>query len=207
MKLKKKYTYVCVGNGLLGIIQVYAVMNSVLDDGIHMLQYYTELSNLFSGFVALAMAYYAYQYYKNESKIPMRIRNLRFTTVCLTTITFLVAVFVLGRTFGYSWILFHGQMLYTHTICPILSFILFVFFEKEPPLKKEAILQTLLPTALYGMVVIPLNILKVMVGPYPFLRVYEQPWYVSILWFVGIGIFAYGLAKSIYYLSQTNWDK
>jgi hypothetical protein len=31
-----------------------------------------------------------------------------------------------------------------------------------------------------------LNVLKVLEGPYPFLYVYKQPWYVSVGWAVGI---------------------
>ena len=207
MTKRETYKWVYIGNGLLGFLQVFWVLNSVIDKGIWMLQFYTELSNLFSGFVAIAMAYYAYRYYKNGKEIPEGIRNLRYITVCLTTITFLIAFLVLGRTFGYKWMLFRGEFLFTHTICPFLSFLLFVFLEKEPPLKKEAIILTLLPTALYGMVVIPLNILRIMKGPYPFLMVYEQPWYSTFFWLIGIGLLSYAVARVIYDLNQTNWNE
>ncbi|HPF53799.1 MAG TPA: hypothetical protein PLM48_04040 [Clostridia bacterium] len=38
------------------------------------------------------------------------------------------------------------------------------------------------PTLLYAIVIIILNIAKLLVGPYPFLHIYEQPWYMSIVW-------------------------
>ena len=34
--------------------------------------------------------------------------------------------------------------------------------------------------------ILPLNILRVIVGPYPFFEVYHQPVYVSVLWAVGL---------------------
>ena len=39
---------------------------------------------------------------------------------------------------------------------------------------------------LAAAVILPLNILRVIVGPYPFFEVYHQPVYVSVLWAVGL---------------------
>lgn len=187
---------------IVGLLQVVVVLDSVRTSGTRMLRYYTELSNLLSGFVILIYAYYLYQKENQGIEIPQWIHQARFTTVCLTTITFLIALFVLGPSFGYIWILFHGQMKYTHTFCPIVSFLLYLFLEREPELPKHAILFTLLPTILYGIVIIPLNILRIIKGPYPFLHVYEQPWYITVLWvFIILGL-GYGIAWMINYLQQ-----
>ena len=43
-----------------------------------------------------------------------------------------------------------------------------------------------IPTVIYAVVVVILNILKLLEGPYPFLYVYKQPWYISLVWAVGI---------------------
>lgn len=206
MDKKSRYQFIWIGSLLLGILELVVVLDSVLDDGIRMLQYYTELSNLISGIVLLISSYHTYRYLKEDIEIPEWIRIARFTTVCLTSITFLIALFVLGPTYGYVWILFHGQMIFTHTICPILSFLLFVIFEKEPPLNEKAVIYSLLPTILYGLITIPLNILRVMHGPYPFLYVYEQSWYTSILWVIGILVFAFFLAKGIFYLNRKDYS-
>ena len=44
------------------------------------------------------------------------------------------------------------------------------------------------------LVMIPLNYFRVLEGPYPFLKVHNQPWYMSILWFLAIGLVSFGIA-------------
>ena len=58
--------------------------------------------------------------------------------------------------------------------------------EREPHLPRSDVRWALLPTLAYAAVILPLNILRVIVGPYPFFEVYHQPVYVSVLWAVGL---------------------
>jgi hypothetical protein len=44
------------------------------------------------------------------------------------------------------------------------------------------------------LVMVPLNYFRVVEGPYPFLKVHNQPWYMSILWFLAISLVAFGIA-------------
>ena len=44
----------------------------------------------------------------------------------------------------------------------------------------------MVPTLLYGVVAIILNVLRVWHGPYPFLYVYEQPVWLTAVWVVVI---------------------
>ena len=60
---------------------------------------------------------------------------------------------------------------------------------------------SLLPTAVYAVCSTTGNALKIMNGPYPFLRVYEQPLYMSVIWFVLILSLAYIIALVIYKIS------
>jgi len=55
----------------------------------------------------------------------------------------------------------------------------------------------LIPTIIYAIISIILNILKVMDGPYLFLHVYNQPIYASVLWIIGILGGAYLIALGI----------
>lgn len=41
---------------------------------------------------------------------------------------------------------------------------------------------------------VPLNYFRVLEGPYPFLKVHNQPWYMSILWLFAIILVAFGIA-------------
>lgn len=165
---------------LLALMGMGSVIYSTIVHGPQMLQYYTELSNLFGAAAAGIMAYYLFRGYET----PLWLKRFRFIGVCLTTVTFLVVIFVLAPQFGFLWILFSGQMKFTHTLCPLLSALLFVLYEKEPPLRKKDCVLAVLPTVLYGAVTLTLNYMKLMYGPYPFLHVYEQPWFMTVIWVI-----------------------
>lgn len=62
----------------------------------------------------------------------------------------------------------------------------FLFFEPGERLEKKDLKYGIIPTVIYGITVLMLNILKIKSGPYPFFYVYHQPVIVSILWFAGI---------------------
>ena len=82
-------------------------------------------------------------------------------------------------------------MLYHHTLCPVLAIISFVFLERYENLHA---IQGLYFTAIYGIIMISLNILKIVEGPYPFLLVHNQPIIHSIIWTVLIFAITYAIA-------------
>lgn len=183
---------------LLACMGLGSVTCSVITRGLQMLQYYTELSNIIGAAGAGIMAYYLFRSYK----IPLWLKRFRFVGVCLITVTFLVVIFVLAPQFGFLWILFSGQMKYTHTICPILSAVLFVLFEKMPALARKDCIPAVYPTMLYGTVTLVLNYLNLMYEPYPFLHVHEQPWYMTLFWIVMILGGSYLIALAFYRTGQ-----
>ena len=188
---------IIIGNTILAILEIYAVGWSLITNGLGTLQYYTELSNLFSGIVSIYVVYQIHQH----GDMSLLAKVLRYMAVCLTTITFLVVITVLGPIYGYVWILFSGTMIWTHTLCPLLSSFLFLFVERQPQLEKRHILLSLWPTFGYGIVAIILNICHLIVGPYPFLMVLEQSILTSILWALALLAGAYIISLAYYY-----WD-
>ena len=62
------------------------------------------------------------------------------------------------------------------------------------PVEKRDSRLAMIPTAIYMLVMVPLNYFRVVEGPYPFLKVHNQPWYMSILWFFAISLVAFGIA-------------
>jgi len=110
-----------------------------------------------------------------------------FATVCLS-LTFLTVVFVLVPMMSHGDIvssakamLLSREMVFHHLICPVLSFGSFVFWEDHYLRTKDAV-KALVPTIMSGLVTGTANALGVMEGPYPFLRVPDQPWWQSVLW-------------------------
>lgn len=160
------------------------------------LQYYTQLSNIFSMLAALFVAFFAARdLVKNTDSTPKWVRISKFSSACCLIQTFLVTMFVLapmGMMGGFVPIMFEGANLYHHFLCPIVSVLSLVILERGEKLTLKHCVYALVPTLLYGVVSVTLNILKVWHGPYPFLYVYEQPFYMSIIWAVVIlgGAFA-----------------
>ncbi len=175
--MKKKERYAFYAHILLAVLEAGAIIASFHENPLRMLRYYTEDSNILS---LISSLFYIFYYCRGE--IPRYVRSMRLISVCMLSLTLIVVLLMLGPMYGYRFV-FYGSQLYLHLICPLLSIAILLFLERNTLEEKDAVC-ALYPTLLYGMIVIPLNILKIMDGPYPFLRVYHQPVYMSVLWIV-----------------------
>ena len=99
-------------------------------------------------------------------------------------------------------LLFSPKLLFHHTLCPILCIISFVLFENEYKIKKKYILYSLIPTFLYAIIFIFLNAFNIVNGPYFFLKVNNQPIYMSIIWFFAIMSLAAGISSLLWFLNK-----
>lgn len=179
--------------GILGSVQEIQ-MNDV-----QMLQYYTTLSNLFIAFCCGMHICYTIGMAENRP-VPKWFGCMKFYGVVCMMVTFFVVIFILAPMEGrYSRLLTEGPLLYQHTICPLLSiFSLLLWDYRQIQWKFSMTYISLLPTAVYAVCSTTGNALKIMNGPYPFLRVYEQPLYMSVIWFVLILSLACIIALVIY---------
>lgn len=165
--------------------------------------YYTQDSNLLELFASAVFLLDAARRLKQGKTEPSRwVRALSYAAACMLTVTLLVVIFILSfmkGTGGLKHLLFDGDLLYVHFLCPLGALIGFLFLEKTPPLTKTNLLIALLPTFLYAAVTILLNALRIMRGPYPFLYVHEQPLYMSFFWALavigGATLITWGLKK------------
>lgn len=126
------------------------------------------------------------------------VRTLKYAATCCTTITLLVVLTPLvigidnftggtreiGMFAAVSRVLLHDSAVFMHLLCPVLALVSLFAFERErcAHLCFGAVLWAELPTALYAAVTTPLNIARVIYGPYFFLHVYEQPVWQSVMW-------------------------
>jgi hypothetical protein len=160
--------------------------------------YYTQDSNalaLIAAVLFICSAMWQAQGRKNK-KFDKFVRMLKYTAVVSVTITFVVVITILSWTTNYSlWqLLTQHSMLYHHTICPILCIVSFLWCEQYNYQKKHA-WAGISFTLIYAAVTIFLNLIGELVGPYPFLKIYSQPWWASVLWCTIILGGAYGLAR------------
>ncbi len=206
MTEKTKSLLALMGNLIVVVLELISLPSVFLDSGLKMIQYYTEDSNLFALVACLILAVCQGAALARKREVPRWAMLLKYMCVCYLTVTFLVVLLILAPTYdgghGYRALLFQGTMLYQHFLCPVLAFLSFVLFEHEPALPQKAAKLAMLPTLIYAVIVIFLNLMRVMVGPYPFLHVYEQPVFMSILWFVVILGGAYAIAWTILWLHR-----
>ena len=172
---------------ILEIIGFVLVINQI---GVKSLEYYTEDSN----FLLLLSSILFLVYLSLDKEFPSWLQSFRFIAIVSTTLTLIIVLTVLSWTteLGLYHLLFHESMLYHHTLCPVLAIISFVFLERYENLHA---IQGLYFTAIYGIIMISLNILKIVKGPYPFLLVHNQPIIHSIIWTVLIFAITYAISS------------
>ncbi len=177
--MKRKYAISF--NILIVIMEIIAFIITYKQIHTVAIQYYTEDSNL----LALISSLIFLIYLLFNKKIPRWLEIFKYVSTTCLMLTFLVVIFILSpmHNFNYDYMLFTGPLLYHHLLCPTFSFITLIFFDNINVYKKDY-LYSVLATSVYAVVLIILNIFKVLEGPYPFLYVYKQPIYISILWFI-----------------------
>ncbi len=159
---------------------------SLVNTGRIGIEWYTEESNI----LALVAAVLYLVFITSKKKMPEFVRWIKYTAALGLLVTFLVTAFVLAPMydFNYGYLFFYGSLLYHHLLCPILAVIAFVGFDEVGKLSKEDTKRSMIWTIVYAFLMIVLNIVGVIEGPYPFLMVLKQPIYMSLIWlFVIIG--------------------
>ena len=89
-------------------------------------------------------------------------------------------------------------------LCTIFSFVL---LERSPRLPRSTVKWALLPTVLYGGIILWLNIQRVVDGPYPFMKVYDQSVQASVLWCIAILLMNYFYAWLLWKLNGGKKEK
>ena len=209
-------------NIILVVIGLIGLIETIIGFGNPALEYYTQLSNYFALISATIYTVYLYKNIKGKTKeknnnkeiknttIPKWVSILKYSSTLSLLVTFLVVVFILTPMFGlksFSWMLFQGTNFYFHTVCPILTFISFIFFEKHNIKGLRDNIRAMYFTMIYATLFIILNILRVVKGPYPFLMVYDQPIYMSVIWFILIVGGAFGLSMLIMWIKDKQQNK
>ena len=205
IKIDKNTTALAL-NVVLVVLGIIGFIRTITGLGYPAWEYYTQLSNYFALISAAIYVVFLIRNIKDKSKeIPKWVSILKYTSTLSLLVTFLVVVFILTPYYGKDiiiWIFFEGSNLFYHTLCPIITFISFILFESHNIKGIKDNFRAVYFTIAYAIVFITLNILKVYEGPYPFLMVYKQPVYMSIVWFILIVGGAFGLGKLIMWVKE-----
>ena len=122
---------------------------------------------------------------------PFAVRLFKYLAACCLAVTFLVVMLILlpmlrFSPYAVSRMLLTGSAPFLHVLCPLLLVFSFLFLESPPFSRWRHICSALVPTCLYAAVAMTCNLLQILDGPYPFLRVRIQPVWASVLWGLGI---------------------
>lgn len=193
---KRKIAFII--NLIIIVLELIAFGYTIFNEHKIQIEYYTIESNLITLVSSLLFVILIRK--KKEF-----VKDLRFLSTILLTVTFLVVIFVLCPmyNFNYKLLMFTDTFLVFHTICPILTIISYIFFEEGS--KKKYL--GLVYTALYAVVLITLNILDVVVGPYPFLEVKKQSLLMVSGWGIAILSGSYLIGLLIYKLNKRKGAK
>ena len=189
MKERKKLKLALFLNIIIVVMEIVSLIMSYNRNRINMFMFYTEESNLFALISCMIFCLYALPSLRfRNNTIPKWLKVLKYMSTCCLLVTFLVVLFVLAPMYnmGYKMLFLNNSMLFHHLLCPILMFISFVFFEADNTLTKKYVNYAIIPTVLYAIIMIILNITNKIEGPYPFLLVHKQSIYMSIIWFIAI---------------------
>lgn len=185
-------------NAAIILLELVGTAISFSNGGLRNLVYYTVLSNIMALISSIA---FLISYLRRGGKAAYVAQMMRYLATCCLSVTFLVVVFVLvpmAAPYGnVAGVLYKGPQIYHHILCPILSFVSFIFIEQGMKLDRKKTAFGASPTLLYAIVFVILNAVRVLKGPYPFLHVYEQPWYMSVIWFIVINGVALGASALI----------
>ena len=168
---KKKLALII--NIIIIIVELLAFGKNLLVDHNIAIEYYTNDSNILALISSILFIIF---YNKNKEFV----KDIRFIATSCLTVTLLVVIFILSPMyeFNYKLLMFTDNFFILHTLAPILSIISYVALEDRS--NKNYL--CLAFTTLYAIIMIVLNVLNIVDGPYPFLRVNTQDILVSLLW-------------------------
>ena len=150
------------------ILEIIGLFITYRQTGWKMFIYYTILSNCLA---LIASIFYLMNY-------PMT-SVLRYTATCMLAMTLLISLFVLSPETGSVKVqMIDGNGLYHHMLCPILSLISYVFFEQHSNLWMFPVIVSLV----YGLLMIYLNYIGMMAGPYHFFEIEKQGIKKTAIW-------------------------
>ena len=198
-------------NFLIVYFETIAVPMSWAMGGTIMFTMYTELSNIFNGAVCLLVGLWQLSCIFTGRELPLWLKRLKFISTSCLAMTFLTVVIILAPMYedGNGWyiMLCTSSMLYHHLLNPLAAIFSFVLLERSPRLPRSTVKWALLPTVLYGGIILWLNIQRVVDGPYPFMKVYDQSVQASVLWCIAILLMNYFYAWLLWKLNGGKKEK
>lgn len=187
---KKSQTAELIFNTVIVILTVIGIVlmvtgkseeGALQSSGIENFKFYTVLTNVFCGLVALICLVLLVAK-KNTDKMAA----FKLAAVCGVAITFAVVAFMFGPLYGYPQFYKRGNLFF-HLLEPLVAIVEFILIRrKKIPFKYTVI--AAVPTLLYGIGYMTNILINGIGGPWPDTNDFYA--FLSWGWPVGIAIFA-----------------
>ena len=155
---------------------------SLIQNGLGSLRFFTMLSNLFVGFVAIAWLISVGK--SEDSRASARVELFKYIAAASVGLTCATVLFFLGPIYGYA-AMFEGYNLPMHLITPVVAIIEIIFLSDTQYTKKDNLL-VIIPPMLYGIGYLA-NILINGIGKWPD----TNDWYFFFYWGYPVGVVIY----------------
>ncbi len=163
-------------NIIIIILEIRALTLCFPERKLKMLIFYTQISNMITTVSSVMLLIAGQQDF---------VTPVRYLGTCMMVMTFFVTVCVLVPMGGDpKMLLWSKSGLILHILCPALTTVSFLFFEKQ--VGWEMLLLPVGVTLAYGLIMIILNAARLVEGPYPFFWVYKQTVSKTILWILAL---------------------
>lgn len=164
-------------NILLIVLAGLGLYFSIVDKNAFL--YYSDNAGMFA--LSSSIIYVIVVLTKKEPNfLSLALRYVSTTCLVLT----LVGTFYVATTTGENYLdsFIKGSHLFNNLLCPIVSFVSFTMFEGDRRLnKKKTIWYALIPTVIYGIIMLVCNVSNTFTGPYSFMMINDNPVYVTVI--------------------------
>ena len=174
---------------LIGVIMMLTNRDEgtgLMSKGIENLKYYTVLSNLFAGIVALIALFI-------DNKAT---KVLKLMSATVTGVTFAVIAFFLGPIYGHVN-LYHSANFLFHLVVPLIAMFDYVTM-KDAACEFRFTLISAIPSLIYGSAYMLNILINGIGGEYPntndFYLFLNWGWGVGMIIFAGIVVITFGIA-------------
>ena len=167
--------------GIILMLTSKAEEGALQSSGLENFKFYTVLTNVFCGIVALIYLVSIF-----AKKGIEKMAALKLAAVCGVAITFAVVAFMFGPLYGFLQFYKRGN-LYFHLLLPVTAMAEFIIVKRKKMPFRYAVFAAV-PTLLYGIGYMLNILINGIGGPWPDTNDFYA--FLSWGWPVGIGIFA-----------------
>lgn len=185
-------------NILLIVLAGLGLYFSIVDKNAFL--YYSDNAGMFA--LSSSIIYVIVVLTKKEPNfLSLALRYVSTTCLVLT----LVGTFYVATTTGENYLdsFIKGSHLFNNLLCPIVSFVSFTMFEGDRRLnKKKTIWYALIPTVIYGIIMLVCNVSNTFTGAYSFMMINDNPVYVTVIVFIVTIILNYVIGRFLLLSNQ-----